>query len=149
MARDLKLRPFIPSDLNNVSAFLSSNLSEQYRPDVYLEIRRLWPQGFILLETLGQELVGVTAGTFPQPNQVRILILAIDTGYRRQRQGSLMLNTLLEQARQRGANEACLEVKVGTPAIDFYNNHRFQVQQKLSFFYQDGTDALLMTRRLG
>lgn len=151
MEPGLIMRQFDPQELNVVSSFLSLNLSEQYRPEVYLDIQRLWPQGFLVIEsTLREpvEIIAVAAATFPQPGQVRILLIAVDAEHRRQGLGSRLLFTLMERAQKMGAREACLEVQVGSPALPFYNHHGFSQHRVLPLFYQDGSDGLMLVRQM-
>jgi len=147
----MSLRQFEPQELNVVADFLSNNLTERYRPEVYLDIQRLWPQGFLVMETnhdVGPQIIAVAAATFPQPGQVRILIIAVDQAFRRQGLGSHLLNTLLDRARQLGAREACLEVQVGSEALQFYKGHGFIQHRVLPLFYQNGSDGLMLVRQL-
>ncbi len=69
----------------------------------------------------------------------------------RQRRGiaRALLTAAEAAAADRGWGELRLEVRPdNTAAIAFYRNHDYRVWGKLSAFYEDGTDALRMHKRL-
>ena len=151
MDQGLQVRQFDPRELEAVSTFLTHTLTERYRPEIYRDIQRMWPEGFLVVDSDRETMprvVAVAAATFPRPGQVRVLIIAIEAEYRRQGLGTHLLFTLLDRARAKGAREACLEVQVGSPAIQFYQRHGFDMQRVLPLFYQNGSDGLLMVRQL-
>lgn len=149
-ASSIIVRQFYTDDLINVSRFIFKNLSERYNSETYLEIHKAWPEGFLMMTFKRmevQEIIGVIAATLPQPMRVRILLLAISSDFRRQGFGSILLKNVLNRAKMREVREAILEVKVGSEALSFYMHHGFKYVHTLMAFYQDGSDALLLSRR--
>lgn len=63
--------------------------------------------------------------------------------------GQLLLNALIEHARQQGCRRLLLEVRAGNlPALNLYRKAGFTQLSRRSRYYPDGGDAIVMTLQL-
>lgn len=79
-------------------------------------------------------------------DEAHITILAVDPQYHRQGLGQVLLYSLLEKARDRGLEQATLEVRASNlAAISLYQKFGFRIAGRRKGYYQDnGEDALLL-----
>ncbi|WP_414526361.1 ribosomal protein S18-alanine N-acetyltransferase [Nodularia chucula] len=79
-------------------------------------------------------------------DEAHITILAVDPQYHRQGLGQVLLYSLLERARDRGLEQATLEVRASNlAAISLYQKFGFRIAGRRKGYYQDnGEDALLL-----
>ena len=84
-------------------------------------------------------------------DEVEILNLAVLPQFRRHGLGRQLVDAALQEARQRGARSAHLEVRSSNQqAIDFYSVCEFRVSGRRKGYYLDPVeDALLMEQSLG
>ncbi len=81
--------------------------------------------------------------------ELQINNVAIHPQFRKRGLATLLVKHLLEQAKQKESSRAFLEVKVSnTAAIKTYERCGFSIDGKRKGYYQDGEDALLMSRTL-
>jgi ribosomal protein S18 acetylase RimI-like enzyme len=79
----------------------------------------------------------------------RLYSIATDPITRGRGVGRSLLQACEAAAVQRECSDMSLEVRVtNLPAITFYERHGFRVVEELPGFYEDGTDALRMRKRL-
>ena len=95
------------------------------------------------------EVVGYVCG-WQVVDELHILKIAVMPGWRRKGIGSMLMDRLLSEARERGVWMAYLEVRVSNDAaIRFYEKCGFEVFGKRKRYYSDTReDALLMKREL-
>jgi ribosomal-protein-alanine N-acetyltransferase len=114
--------------------------------------RYLDSRGFLVAETTDGEIAGyVVADTVP--NHGRPLGHVKDIAVHPERRGEGLGGTLLERAlgvlRARDASRVKLEVREDNdPAIGLYRDYGFDHHHTVPRYYEDGTDAHVMTRRL-
>ena len=78
-------------------------------------------------------------------DNISIILLYISTSYRRQKVGSRLLDYIINNYDK----NIILEVKSNNiPAINLYNKYNFKTINIRKEYYSDGTDALLMERRV-
>ncbi|GAB2914874.1 ribosomal protein S18-alanine N-acetyltransferase [Nonomuraea fastidiosa] len=95
------------------------------------------------------EIVGY-AGLAAAADQADVQTIAVLEKHRRSGIGSAMLSELLDEARRRGAREIFLEVRADNPAAQsVYRRFGFEEIGTRRRYYDDGTDAIMMRRRLG
>lgn len=94
------------------------------------------------------EIAGYTA-VWQIMDQVDINDVAVSPKFRRQHIGSRLLETMMQETRENGANAWTLEVRAGnTAAIGLYERFGFRSEATRKGYYQDnGEDALLMWAR--
>jgi len=80
-------------------------------------------------------------------DEAHISTLAVAPPYRRRGVGELLLLTMIEEARRRGAATVTLEVRVSNlPAQRLYEKYGFTIQGRRVRYYSDnGEDAYIMT----
>ena len=81
------LRRFQEADAAAVYDLVCSTLEEEYDPQAFMILPKLWPQGAIVCENeLG--IVGFLLGTVTAPGQVQLLMLSVDPDLRHRGIGS-------------------------------------------------------------
>lgn len=102
----------------------------------------------LVAESLAREVVGFL-GYWLIADEVHISTFAVHPTHRTRHIGERMLLWALDQARDRGAEIATLEVrKSNRPAIQLYSKLGFEVVGRRTGYYRDnGEDAILMTLR--
>lgn len=142
------IREFVPNDTAAVSGVVERSLGENYAPSLYLTIHNVWPQGFLVLEDEGR-VVGFVASVMTAPRVARVLILAVDPGYRNRSGGSMLMDSLCSNCIARGLDTVTLEVrKSNSKAKLFYERLGFSVNGEIERFYTDGEDAYKMSKAL-
>ena len=67
----MKLHQFEEGDLDSLMEFLDDNLTENYRKEVFLNIKKKWPDGFLLIKDQ-QKIIGVGCGAILPNEKLRI-----------------------------------------------------------------------------
>ncbi|MFC7382623.1 ribosomal protein S18-alanine N-acetyltransferase [Sphaerisporangium rhizosphaerae] len=94
------------------------------------------------------EVVGY-AGLAAAGDQADVQTIAVNAGHQRAGIGSAMLRALLEEAGRRGATAVFLEVRADNPpAQAMYERFGFERIGLRREYYDDGTDAIMMMRKL-
>ncbi len=102
---------------------------------------------YIVAERDGK-IVGY-AGLAVAADQGDVQTIAVLAEHRRAGVGALMLNELLDEAVRRGASAVFLEVRAdNAPAQAMYERFGFQQLGLRRGYYDDGTDAITMVRKL-
>jgi ribosomal-protein-alanine N-acetyltransferase len=82
-------------------------------------------------------------------DELQILETAVRPDYRNRGLGSLLINSLLSQATEKNAVRASLEVRPSNhPAIKLYEKTGFKNDGARKGYYQDGEDAVLMSKEI-
>jgi ribosomal-protein-alanine N-acetyltransferase len=94
------------------------------------------------------EIVGY-AGLAAAGDQADVQTIAVSAGMQRFGVGSAMLKELLAEAARRGATAVFLEVRADNPAAQaLYERFGFERIGLRRDYYDDGTDAIMMMRKL-
>jgi len=102
---------------------------------------------YVVAET-GGRIVGY-AGLAVAADQADVQTIAVLESHRGTGLGGAMLTELLQEARRRGAREIFLEVREDNPvARGVYTRFGFKEIGTRRRYYDDGTDAIMMTRKL-
>ena len=102
-----------------------------------------------IVALVDDEIVGY-AGLAAAADQADVQTIAVLEKHRRSGIGRAMLSELLDEARRRGAREIFLEVRADNPAAQsVYRRFGFEEIGTRRRYYDDGTDAIMMRRRLG
>lgn len=133
---------------DELADFITGQITERYDPRVFVDLHRKWPGGFILARDEGGALVGLAIATLLKPPRLRVLLLAVASHHRGTGLGQRLLARLERRGRTRGCREVTLEVRIGSPAIDFYRRQGYACIDRLPCYYQDGAEAVVMTRTL-
>ena len=82
-----------------------------------------------------------------RPAHAELVSVAVDPGARGRGAASALLASTLRRLRRRGAVRLSLMVKVtNQPARALYEKHGFEIVRRIRRYYEDGTDAWLMTK---
>ncbi|MGW4643055.1 ribosomal protein S18-alanine N-acetyltransferase [Sphaerisporangium sp. NPDC004334] len=101
-----------------------------------------------IVAVAGGEVVGY-AGLAAAGDQADVQTIAVNAGHQRAGIGSAMLRALLEEAGRRGATAVFLEVRADNPpAQAMYERFGFERIGLRREYYDDGTDAIMMMRKL-
>ncbi len=140
------IREFSEEDLWDVYDIALRNLTERYSPELFLDIHRSWPHGFLV--AIVSKIVGFIAGTRDE-NTARILMLAVDKTHRNRGIGSALLNRFIANCKSEGVISVSLEVRTNNKiAIEFYQKRDFQIVSFLPNYYTNGDDAYIMWRMI-
>ena len=136
------IRQFREEDVYDVFRISFENLTEKYSLELFLDIYRAWPSGFLVAEI--KDIVGFIAGARDEKS-ARILMLAVDKSYRGRGIGSALLSRFIAQCRADGIRSITLEVRASnTDAIEFYAKRGFQIVSVLENYYSTGESAYVM-----
>lgn len=92
--------------------------------------------------------LGVACG-WMAADELHITVVAVDPDRRRSGHGGLLLQALLQRARQLGAEHATLEVASNNlAAMALYAKAGFRTAGTRSGYYSDGRDALIQWCRI-
>ncbi|MCG5217187.1 ribosomal protein S18-alanine N-acetyltransferase [Streptosporangium sp. KLBMP 9127] len=95
------------------------------------------------------EIVGY-AGLAAAADQADVQTIAVVAEHQGAGIGGLLLNELLAEASRRGAGSVFLEVRADNPqARGVYDHFGFEKVGIRARYYEDGTDAIMMMRKLG
>lgn len=142
------IRRFKKEDLKSVQKIADISLKEKYNKELFISIKELWRDGFLVHEMNG-DITGFICGIILDSETVRVLMLAVHPIYRNRGIGSGLLQRLMEVSSSVGANKIVLEVRVGNrKVIKFYEKRGFQIVNQLEDFYTDGENGYQMVRFL-
>lgn len=143
-----EIRQVQPQDIFSVIKIAYESLPERYNPLIFNFFYESFPQGFLVAEK-NKKLIGFIIVAKTSNKTVRIPMIAVRKGYRRNGIGSALINKLFEKLILQNFQLIDLEVKTNNkPAIKFYKKHGFKISEKISNFYQTGEDAYIMKRSL-
>tara|TARA_B100001029_G_scaffold101361_1_gene83409 strand:+ start:333 stop:779 length:447 start_codon:yes stop_codon:yes gene_type:complete len=143
----MKLHQFEEEDLDSLIEFLDENLTENYRKEVFLNIKKKWPEGFLLIKDQ-QKIIGVGCGAILPNEKLRILIIALEKKYQGKGLGTKLMDQMISAATIFGITKVTLEVRKDSQAINFYRRLGFSSVDVLPCYYQDGCDGIVMERQL-
>ena len=143
----MKLHQFKEGDLDSLMNFLDDNLTENYRKEVFLNIKKKWPDGFLLIKDQ-QKIIGVGCGAILPNEKLRILIIALEKEYQGRGLGTKLMDQMISAAMIFGITKVTLEVRKDSQAINFYRKLGFSSVDVLPCYYQDGCDGIVMERQL-
>lgn len=142
------IRQFRDDDLDTVVRIANSSMTEYYTRNLILEISREWPNAFLVCTVKGR-IVGFITGSKYTRTEARILLLAVEEGFRNSGYGSALMREFLSVCKENEMMSVRLEVKTDNEsAIRFYRGFKFVITNTLSNYYSDSSDAYLMWRLL-
>ncbi len=142
----ITIRQFQPEDMFTVIKLAYNTLPERYNPTAFNHLYELFPHSFLIAEE-HHKIVGFIAGSHITKTKARILLLSVQQKYRGKGIGSALLEAFMNKMQELQISEIELEVKTtNKAAITFYQKHEFTITETIKEFYQDNTDAYIMTR---
>ncbi len=140
------IREFKEEDLYEVLNIANESLTESYTPELFLDIHRLWPKGFLVAVT--KEIIGFIAGS-KQNREARILLLAVKGIYRGKGIGSALMRRFMSICKSEGILSVRLEVRTTNfKAIEFYKKFGFHIISYIPNYYTNGDAAYIMWREM-
>lgn len=143
----MKISHFKEDQLDELMLFLDSNLNENYERDVFLNIRKRWPEGFLTVID-NMKIVGACCGAILPNDKLRILILVMGKKYRRKGLGKKLIDQMIVASEIFGIKKVTLEARKDSDAISFYRKMGFSSVDVLPCYYQDGCDGIVMEKQL-
>ena len=143
----VRIRRFNPDkDLLSIADIANRNLGEEYKLTMFINVYEAWPDGFLIAESMGT-YIGTIISIMNEPQVARVLVLAVESDYRRKGIGGKLLGSFIQKAVLRGIERLTLEVRMSNKeAISFYNKHRFKIVSTIPAYYRDGESAFVMER---
>jgi len=143
----IKIRYFQPEDLRRVVEIAEEGKLQQ-DPMIYVELSRLFPEGFFVAEERGV-IVGFVIAIMMLDGGGRIFAIAVDKYHKRQKIATKILNTAFKMFWERKVPYVQLEVRVDNIAAQqLYKKLGFEKEGIIPAYYADGTDAILMKKQL-
>ena len=115
----MKISAFETNQLDELMEFLDENLNENYEKNVFLNIRKRWPEGFLIVKDR-EKIVGACCGAILPNEKLRVLILVLQRNYQKQGIGRDLMNRMIECSKMFGVKKVTLEVRKDSEAIQFY-----------------------------
>ncbi|RLI31849.1 ribosomal-protein-alanine N-acetyltransferase [Candidatus Bathyarchaeota archaeon] len=154
-----KVRKFKEEDLGKVITINRLCLPENYSPEFFLEIYRNYPETFIVAEyngeVVGYIMVRIETGfsdfhRFKLTRKGHVVSIAVLPEHRLKGVGkSLLLTAMEKMVEHYKCQETFLEVRVSnTAAISLYKKLGYKEIRRIPYYYLDGEDAYLMSRKL-
>ncbi len=140
----LTIRQVQPQDIYAVIKIAHESLPERYTPTLFNNFYESFPQGFLIAE-IHHKIIGFLVGIKTHERYAKILMLSVNKKQRRREVGSALVHQFLQVLLAQNIDIVDLEVRTNnTIAIAFYKKHGFDIQEKISGFYQNGEDAYSM-----
>ncbi len=140
------IREFNEDDLIDVLNIANETLTENYIPELFLDIHRAWPRGFLVAVT--SRVVGFIAG-MKSHGEARILLLAVGKDFQGRGIGTALMNHFIAVCKSEGLFSMRLEVRTGNiRAIEFYKKFGFNIISYVPRYYTNGDDAYIMWREI-
>ncbi len=145
----MRLRPARPGDIDALAEL------ERYFPSDRLSrarFRYLLRHGHADIRVCEHDgaLVGDAVSLYRRGTKIaRLYSLVVHPGHQRRGIARLLLQAAEAAADARGCRELRLEVRPdNVPAIHFYQNAGYRLAGRIADYYEDGTEALRMSKRL-
>ncbi|MCD6209705.1 MAG: ribosomal protein S18-alanine N-acetyltransferase [Methanophagales archaeon] len=143
----IRIRNFEMADIRRVmeieeEAFLEGDA------DLYLELYREWPEGFIVAER-NDRVIGFEVLILTPEEEGRVFAIAVDSRFRGKGVGRALLKTAFNLLRKYKIGFVRLEVRVSNwIAQRLYKSMGFTEIGFVPFYYKDGEAAILMRKVL-
>jgi ribosomal-protein-alanine N-acetyltransferase len=140
------IRGFKEDDLLEVLNIANESLTENYAPELFLDVYRAWPKGFLV--AVGNKILGFIAGS-KYNREARILLLAVKKEYRNMGIGTALMNRFMSISKIEGVMSLRLEVRTTNfRAIEFYKKFGFNIISYIPNYYTNGESAYIMWREI-
>ena len=145
---DIIFRPAQLNDLDRIySIELLCNKNPWSRAGLSVELTKT-SSLFPVIENSQKIIIGFACSVLIL-NELHIFEVAVDPQYQNRGLGEALIKHLLNEADAAGADTALLEVRVSNhSAIRVYEKCGFKIDAPRKGYYQDGEDALLMSKTL-
>lgn len=151
------IRRFEPADLERVMEINQICLPENYSPSFFMSIYQRFPETFVVAEE-GGEVVGYAMcraergfgfGLFGGAKRGHLISIAVLPDFRRKGVASALMREVMKGLVGYGCGDVFLEVRASNiDAVGLYRKLGFGVKRRVRYYYADGEDAYVMSRRL-
>ncbi len=143
----VKIRTFMPSDLNRVYEIETRSFKDPYHPLFLLNLHKAYHYSFFVAE-INSFVVGYVTSRIVE-GKGHILAIAVDKNYRRKDIGYILIDRVIEYLLKNNIKTVQLEVRVSnTKAIEFYKSQGFIEAKIIPHYYQDGENGILLIKDL-
>lgn len=144
----IQIRQVQPEDMFAVMKLAHDTLPERYHTTLFNTFYETTPQGF-LVATRYHSIVGFLIGIKIDLSHAKIVMLGVKPDHRRQGIGAQLVSHFVHICIEDQVATIDLEVNTSnTSAQQFYQKQGFVITDTLSQFYENGDDALSMTKDL-
>ena len=158
MQKTFTLRPFKPTDLEQVMHINRVCLPENYTTFFFMNLYQRFPATFIVAEENGEivgyimcrietgvpsfKLLGIT-------RKGHVISVAVLPDHQRKGIGYELMRKAMQAMVNYKAKECYLEVRASNvPAVNLYKKMGFEIAKTVRGYYADGEDACVMARKL-
>ncbi len=143
----VKIRTFVPSDLNRVYEIEIRSFKDPYHPLFLLNLYKAYHYSFFVAE-INSFVVGYVTSRIVE-GRGHILAIAVDRNYRRKDIGRALMDRVIEYLLKNSIKTVQLEVRISnTQAIKFYKSLGFREAKIIPRYYQDGESGILLITNL-
>jgi ribosomal-protein-alanine N-acetyltransferase len=152
------IRRFEPADLERVMEINKICLPENYPSSFFMSIFKRFPETFVVAEEAG-DVVGYAMcrvergrfsfGLFGGTKRGHLISIAILPHFRRRGVASALMKKAMEALVGYGCGDLFLEVRISNVgAVELYRKLGFGIERKIGYYYSNGENAYVMSRRL-
>ncbi|MEM2880621.1 MAG: ribosomal protein S18-alanine N-acetyltransferase [Candidatus Methanomethylicaceae archaeon] len=142
-ANSAEVRDATLNDLNEIYAIEKESFSDPY-PKPLLKAFFYHPGAYIVAVVRGK-VVGYAIGIIRFRSLGHIISIAVEKDFRGKGIGKKLLHELIKRLSGMGAKKIRIEVRESNEiAINLYKKTGFTTKEKISRYYPDGEDALVM-----
>ena len=135
-----------PGDVPSLIENMGQTLGKLYDPGMLLNLINLRPQGCLVVR-FANNINGFIIGVKDKPNNAKVLYLGVDNKIRNQGFGTRLMQKFITQCIIEGIPMVRLEVTTDNiPAQRFYRKMGFNIEKRLTAFYEDGKDGFTLVR---
>jgi ribosomal-protein-alanine N-acetyltransferase len=137
----------VGKDLKQVCDIENDTFSEPWSYNSFSTSLSSKDNTYLVAEEDG-EVLGY-CGMWGSIDEGQITNVAVKKSHRGKKIGHRLVKTLIDYGKEDGFSAFTLEVRKGnTKAVNFYLKHGFEVVTTKAHYYEDGEDALYMTRKV-
>jgi len=140
----ISIRELRAEDLKAVLSIQYKCFKDPYPIGLLKRLHVMHPDGFLVAD-VGGIVVGYLIGVVRWGNIGHILAIGVDPAFRRQRIGTMLINSIITIFREKGVKTVRLEArKSNVGAQLFYKKLGFLERGEMPYYYEDGEPAIAM-----
>jgi len=144
----ITVRPAVPDDLDEICSLEQACSQNPWSRSGIAEELFASNSIFLVLQTIEKQIIGFACSLLIL-NELHIFETVVRQDFRSGGLGCMLINRLLSEAAAKNAARACLEVRISNhSAIRVYDKCGFKRDTIRKGYYQNGEDALLMSKTL-
>lgn len=144
-----RIRKFRLDDLEKVMALTASAINEPYKPELFTNAFYGFPNGFLVVEDAGRNIIGTVVAIQTTGLALRVLILVVHSAWRGRGIGTQMVEMLKHVCFTHGLRKITLEVRIDNiRAMEFYRKLGFIRTGLIQNYYTDGSNGYVYEKML-